>query len=396
VSSQAPAAVLLYMVDEGELVVFSARLATYGFQVVPVGSLDEGRRALGEHAIDCALVEVRAGEPAGIAIIGNVRSSCPQAPAVVLSSDLDLPSRIAGRDAGANHYLSTPIRNIDLDMCVAQLRLRMSSAGSELGASLEALPLPEPAAPDAGLLPLPEPGAQLTLENRELREKLLELGAQLCDAERREQEARDEADDLSRRLREREQEPQRPLSGPVEHTSGPSRPAPSIGGRPPPDVDPLTGLIGAGRLQDHLDREYARARRYGHALCVLMLDVDRLARYQKSHGKTAGDRALCLVADVLRAALRTPDIAARVGDDEFVIIATDTTEEQALQLAERLRRALREEGRHAVQPPVTVSIGIASCGRPEVKRAEDLLRSARAAVKQAKAAGRDRAAVAGP
>ena len=59
---------------------------------------------------------------------------------------------------------------------------------------------------------------------------------------------------------------------------------------------------------------------------------------------------------------------------------------QALKLAERLRCSLREEGRHTVQPPVTVSIGIASCGRPEVKRAEDLLKSAREAVGKAKAA----------
>src|SRR5690606_23821621 len=144
-------------------------------------------------------------------------------------------------------------------------------------------------------------------------------------------------------------------------------------------------LIGAGALQDHLDREYARARRYGHALSVLMLGVDRLRRYDKSYGNAAGDRALCLVADVLRAALRSPDIADRVGGDEFVIIATDTTEEQALKLAERLRGALREEGQHAAQPPVTVSIGIASCNRSEVKCAEDLLKAARTAVMRAKA-----------
>lgn len=402
-TSEATAAVLLYMVDEGELVVFSARLATYGFQVVPVGSLDEGRRALGEHEITSAFVEVRSTHPAGLEIIRIVRSIRPQAPVTVLSADIDPASRIAGRDAGAEYFLATPVRNIDLDMRVAELRMRISGGKAEAGGNrvMEALPLPEPDVPAAShalatspasdaagtdflLMPLPEIDAPLVVENSQLREKLLELSEQLRESEEREREARDDAADVGRRLRERE-----PSSA-----GGPARAAPSIGGRPPPDVDVLTGLIGAGAMQDHLDREYARARRYGHALSVLMLDVDRLGRYDKSHGNAAGDRALCLVADVLRAALRTPDIAARVGGDDFVIIATDTTEAQALQLAERLRSALREEGQHAAQPLVTVSIGIASCSRPDVKRAEDLITSARKAVLRAKSAGRDRSAVA--
>ena len=60
--------------------------------------------------------------------------------------------------------------------------------------------------------------------------------------------------------------------------------APSVSGESrESDVDSLTGLLGEGPLQDHLDREYARSRRYGHALSVLLIDVDKLGRYCKRH-----------------------------------------------------------------------------------------------------------------
>ncbi len=162
--------------------------------------------------------------------------------------------------------------------------------------------------------------------------------------------------------------------------------------RPKPDglVDALTGLPGAGALQEHLDREFARSRRYGHVLTVLTLGVDRLGAYNQEHGQEAGDRALCLVADVLRSALRSPDIVARHSGDHFVVLATDTAQEQGVMLGNRLRAALRLESRHAEIPNLTVSIGVASSASQESGQASDLLGSAARALLLAKSGGRDR------
>jgi diguanylate cyclase (GGDEF)-like protein len=155
-------------------------------------------------------------------------------------------------------------------------------------------------------------------------------------------------------------------------------------------LDVLTGLPGAGALQDHLDREYARARRYGHVLTVLMLGLDRLGPYNKKYGQEAGDRALRLLADVLRSALRSPDIVARHTGDHFVVLATDTNQEQGVLLGNRLRAALRVESRHASLPGLTVSIGVASSKAVEVSRALDLMGAAARSLALAKAEGRNR------
>lgn len=154
--------------------------------------------------------------------------------------------------------------------------------------------------------------------------------------------------------------------------------------------DVLTGLPGASALQDHLDREYARARRYGHVLTLLMLGLDRLGPYNKKYGQEAGDRALCLLADVLRSALRSPDIIARHSGDHFVVLATDTNQEQGVLLGNRLRAALRVESRHASLPGLTVSIGVASSKGVEVSRALDLMGAAARSLAVAKSEGRNR------
>lgn len=436
--------VLLYMVDEDELVALSARLASLGFQVMPVGSLDEGRRACTEHQIDCAFVEVRETHRVGLSAIRNFKLAMPLAPVVVLSSNKDVASRIAGRDAGAEHYLATPIRNIDLEMRVAELRQAMrqlaaigpsepqepivdtptlvddkvsestvidgeaakrsplESAETSRVVALEAVPLPQPRESEQDSqthrLPLPEPDTELAGENQRLLEVNSQLKAQVLAAQKSEAAALRDRADILQEMHRRDRAAQLGLTQArtlVDAARAAGRSAPSIAGGHPPDTDELTGLIGVGPLQDHLDREFARARRYGHTLSVLMLDLDRLARYDKSYGQTACDRALCLVADVLRSALRSPDIAARVGDDDFVVLATDTTGEQALLLAERLRAALRDEGQHTSQPPITVSIGIASTRRQDVKCPQDLLKVALEALRQAKETGRDRSVVGG-
>ncbi len=119
-------------------------------------------------------------------------------------------------------------------------------------------------------------------------------------------------------------------------------------------TDPLTGVHNRRFLEEFLNREIARRRRSHHPLSVLLLDLDGFKAYNDEHGHLAGDRVLAAVASSLRNAVRTTDVVARYGGDEFVVVLPNTPGEAARRVARELRRA--------VPPPVSVSVGIGCMG----------------------------------
>ncbi|MCX6549827.1 MAG: diguanylate cyclase [Acidobacteria bacterium] len=94
-------------------------------------------------------------------------------------------------------------------------------------------------------------------------------------------------------------------------------------------TDPLTGLLNTRFLFPHLSREMSRAGRLKSPLAILMLDLDNMKTINDSFGHHAGDRALCMVADVLRSAIRPYDVCVRYGGDEFIVVLSDCGAEQA-------------------------------------------------------------------
>ncbi len=159
-------------------------------------------------------------------------------------------------------------------------------------------------------------------------------------------------------------------------------------------TDVLTGLPNRRELARRLDLELGRARRYGETLSVLALDVDGLKAINDRFGHARGDAALRAVADALTRSCRQADLPARYGGDEFVVLAPSTTAAEAVELAERVRRGLREADNGAAPwLAPRVSVGIADSGRATA--ADTLLAAADAALYAAKAAGRDRAVVSG-
>jgi len=104
--------------------------------------------------------------------------------------------------------------------------------------------------------------------------------------------------------------------------------------------------------------ELERARRYGHPLSLVILDIDHFKRVNDTYGHEAGDKVLVVLADLLRAAIRAADDLARWGGEEFVVLCPDVTVEGAAELAERLRAAAASHV-HAFAGTVTVSIGVA-------------------------------------
>jgi len=159
-------------------------------------------------------------------------------------------------------------------------------------------------------------------------------------------------------------------------------------------TDPLTGLANRRELERRLDQEHARAVRHGEPLSLLLMDVDLLKQINDRGGHKAGDRALLAVAEALRSSCRTDDIPARVGGDEFVILAPSTSAPDAVALAERVQERLRAAGRTG--EAVAVSIGIAGLdSAAELGADRDLLEAADRALYRAKSGGRDRVALSG-
>ena len=158
-------------------------------------------------------------------------------------------------------------------------------------------------------------------------------------------------------------------------------------------VDPKTGLYNARYFASALASELARAARFERPMSVVMADLDLLRDINNSYGHLAGDSVLRGVAEIFKSHLRHYDIAARFGGEEFSLLLPETTTEQALEIAERIRRAVADasfEVDTAAEPiRATVCLGVASLPSDGVD-ANELIHQADLAVYRAKLQGRNR------
>ncbi|MFM7322033.1 MAG: diguanylate cyclase [Armatimonadota bacterium] len=152
------------------------------------------------------------------------------------------------------------------------------------------------------------------------------------------------------------------------------------------EEDPLTRLKNRRAFEDRVVQAFQLARRHGHALSVLMIDVDFFKNYNDDFGHVAGDAALIRVSEILKRTARTSDVVSRYGGEEFVVLLPHTDGRQALQAAERMRAALADDP--TPHRALTISIGIGFL-KEGMETAEDLVKSADRALYQAKYAGRD-------
>ena len=156
-------------------------------------------------------------------------------------------------------------------------------------------------------------------------------------------------------------------------------------------VDPLTGCVNRRALHEKLEAEMDRARRYAFDLTILMIDLDRFKHINDSRGHLAGDAVLRQVGAILREEVRSVDIAARFGGEEFVVGLPNTAADGGLVFAERLRVRVADHpfvaGTHTLR--VTISVGVASFPCEGVATAEELLGRADAALYRAKHEGRN-------
>ncbi|MEA2223163.1 MAG: hypothetical protein QOH83_1539 [Solirubrobacteraceae bacterium] len=158
--------------------------------------------------------------------------------------------------------------------------------------------------------------------------------------------------------------------------------------------DALTGLPNRAVLIDRIDQALSHSKRSGQCVAVLFVDLDQFKQLNDTQGHAAGDTALQRVAEKLAAALRPMDTVARIGGDEFVVLAPDVGSQlHAVDLSTRLitelrRRPERIEDGERVAASVGISVSVDGRGP-----AETLLDEADLAMYQAKSLGGARAAV---
>src|SRR5271154_2013013 len=125
-------------------------------------------------------------------------------------------------------------------------------------------------------------------------------------------------------------------------------------------TDALTGLYNRRLFDEYFDRELNRAKRYGHQLAVVILDLHKLKEVNDRYGHLQGDQVLQIAAATLRRTLRASDFSFRIGGGEFAVLLPQTDPEQALTLCRRVRSQYESE----LQPlgldvGVTLDFGVA-------------------------------------
>ncbi len=158
------------------------------------------------------------------------------------------------------------------------------------------------------------------------------------------------------------------------------------------DHDALTGLVNRRRFAEEVQRAIDASDRFGDAGELLFLDIDHFKMLNDARGHSAGDAYLMQFTDLLRTSTRSTDVVARLSGDEFAVLLSRTTMDDAVAIAEKIRVAVHAmELPHGQGEPITmtVSIGIATIEAGADATAADLLVNADLAMYEAKLAGRD-------
>jgi len=158
--------------------------------------------------------------------------------------------------------------------------------------------------------------------------------------------------------------------------------------------DALTSLPNRRAFDEALARDFARAQRSGHPLCLVVLDIDHFKVVNDQHSHSVGDTVLAEVADLLAAACRDSDMPARTGGEEFALLLNDTRLEEAAQVCARLRGLFHDRADWAGVAGLRVTFSAGLVEMDSGDRTPKLLyQRADRALYRAKSDGRDRTSI---
>ncbi len=153
-------------------------------------------------------------------------------------------------------------------------------------------------------------------------------------------------------------------------------------------LDGLTGIFNRRYFELRIEEELERARRFNSGMAVIMVDIDQFKRLNDEFGHLLGDEVLRQVSSIFSQQLRKIDVVCRYGGEEFAILLSQTSQQHALGVAEKLRRMVDSWQFPGVPRSVTISAGVAT--RPDHGNSrEELVKAADAGLYAAKQAGRN-------
>jgi len=158
------------------------------------------------------------------------------------------------------------------------------------------------------------------------------------------------------------------------------------------DIDDLTGLYNMRSVYQKIESELQRSMRFNRSVCVVMLDMDHFKSVNDGHDHLFGSYVISQMGQIIQRSIRSIDIGARYGGDEFLMMLTETTTEGALQFCERLREVVKKtlftNDGDEIQLTVSIGFAITQPGNSHTD-SRSLVRAADHALYQAKNAGRD-------
>ena len=154
-------------------------------------------------------------------------------------------------------------------------------------------------------------------------------------------------------------------------------------------LDPLTGIFNRRYFENQLSKELQRASRYEHSLSILFLDIDQFKKINDEFGHQVGDQVLQELSQILERGLRSVDVVARYGGDEFIILLPETKKKHATKTAERILKTIKGHDffkKDLKVKELSISIGVA--GFPEdAGGTYEMIKKADTALYQAKRQG---------
>lgn len=157
-------------------------------------------------------------------------------------------------------------------------------------------------------------------------------------------------------------------------------------------MDGMLKIYNRRYVEEHLEKEFERACRYGGEFSVLIVDFDHFKVINDQYGHQTGDRVLARFADLVKSVIRSVDVLGRYGGDEFIILLPETGLDGALAIAERIRTVIADKLRLEEDPDrrITASIGLSTYPDGGVETVAEFLARADRALYLAKETGRNR------
>jgi len=158
--------------------------------------------------------------------------------------------------------------------------------------------------------------------------------------------------------------------------------------------DSLTGLANRRKFNEHFEKLYKLYLKRVHKLTLLLIDIDDFKSVNDDFGHLVGDQALIRAAEILKADLRSSDLVARWGGEEFAVLLVDVNPEKAREIAQKICDSMKEDVvlKELLQRSLTVSIGVGELTSLESQ--DGLVHKVDTALYEAKEAGKDQVVVA--